>query len=93
MTYAEQYPRRGSKDVAIVPPNNRVIRWHKSLVGSDLTSVLRWCETHVEPVWVHTDGSYECPHTLVVQWDTRDHVIVNPPWETPSAARQPPGPS
>lgn len=82
-TYAERYPERGKQEVAIVPPLNRVIRWHKSLVGSDLSCVLRWCETHVEPVWVHRDGSYECPHTRVVEFDTGDHVIVDPPWEQP----------
>jgi hypothetical protein len=92
MSYAEQHSERGRRQVAIVPPHNRVIRWHESLVGSDLSAVLRWCETHVEPVWVHNDGSYECPQTLVVEWDTKDHVIVDPPWEAPHTASSTEGP-
>lgn len=59
----------------------RVIRYRKDQVGNDLTAVLRWCFTHNEPVWVYDDESYECPHTRIVEVDTRDHVIGPAPWE------------
>lgn len=74
-------PRFGQKEVVVEPNTRRVVRYHVSLVGSDLTASLRWCETHYEPVWVHTDGSFECPHTRIVEHDTHDHVIVSGPWE------------
>lgn len=73
----------GTTNLAVMP-TGRVVRYSVDQVGNDLTCVLRWCETHVQPVWVYGDGSYECPHTLVVQHDTKDHVIVEAPWERPA---------
>lgn len=57
-----------------------VVRHALDEVNNNLTARLRWCSTHVEPVWVFGDGSYTCPQTLVVEWDTQDHVIVDVPW-------------
>jgi hypothetical protein len=45
-------------------------------VGNNLTATLRWCSTHVEPVWVFGDGSYECPHERSVGWAPDGHEIV-----------------
>lgn len=67
--------------VACLPPQRRVVRYKKDQVGNDLTAVLQWCAKHNEPVWVYNDTSWECPHTVVVGWDTGDHEIVAPPWE------------
>ena len=69
----------------IVTPTGRVVRYHRDQVGNDLTAHLAWCSTHCEPVWVYGDGSWECPHTRAVEWDTGDHVIVAAPWEGPDA--------
>jgi hypothetical protein len=68
-------------EVIRLPTNNRLVRYKKDAVGNDLTAVLRWCDTHSQPVGQYDDDSYECPHTLIVQVDTRDHVIVDAPWE------------
>ena len=65
----------------VVTPAGRVVRYHRDQVGNDLTAHLAWCSTHHEPVWVYGDGSWECPHTQVVGWDTGDHVIGPAPWE------------
>ena len=68
--------------IVVTPDKNRVVRYKTDLVGNDLTAVLRWCSTHNEPTWVFDDGSYTCPHTLVVKHDTGDHELVDAPWET-----------
>lgn len=76
--------KRASKrevQVLVTPDRNRIVRYHRDLVGNDLTAVLQWCEKHHEPVWVYNDGSWTCPQTVVVEWDTSDHVIVAGPWE------------
>ena len=65
----------------VVPPLNRVVRYKRDQVGNDLTAVLRWCSTHQEPVWEYGDGSWECPQTAAVGWDTGDHRIFSGPWE------------
>jgi uncharacterized Fe-S cluster-containing radical SAM superfamily protein len=49
-------------------------------VGNDLTCRLCWCATHVEPVWVFGDGSFECPHEVTVRWNPDGHEIVPFPW-------------
>lgn len=65
------------------PPNievdghRRVIR-HGRLVGP---AVLRWCATHLEPLWIFDDGSFACPHDLMVETTTPDHELVDGPWE------------
>lgn len=58
-----------------------VVRHAVDQVGNDLTAVLQWCTTHVEPVWVHGDGSFTCPHEMVVGWNPDGHEIVEFPWE------------
>lgn len=75
--------RRGTVQVVVVPPLGRVVRYKRDEVGNDLTATLGWCETHNEPTWVYGDGSFTCPQERVVGWDTGDHVLVDPPWETP----------
>lgn len=74
--------RQRSTQVVVVPPFGRVVRYRTDAVGNDLTAVLHWCETHHEPVWLYGDGSFECPHTRLVGYDTEDHVVVTGPWET-----------
>ncbi len=65
--------------------SRRVTRHAVDQVNNNLTAQLMWCATHVEPVWVHNDGSFECPHTTVVGWDSDGaHDIVAPPWENPA---------
>lgn len=32
--------------------------------GHAKTKVLRWCKTHLEPVWVNKDGSFVCPNII-----------------------------
>ncbi len=66
--------------------NGRVVRYRVDAVGNHLNAVLWWCETHAEPVWVYSDGSYECPEVKVTGWDQGNHVIVDPPW-SPEAAQ------
>jgi hypothetical protein len=62
--------------------SRRVTRHAVDQVGNNLTAQLLWCAKHVEPVWVYNDGSFECPHTTVVGWDSDgEHDIVAPPWE------------
>lgn len=75
--------------------SRRVTRHAVDQVGNNLTAQLLWCAKHVEPVWVFNDGSFECPHTTVVGWDSdgehdpaarmmpRHCRIVAPPWENP----------
>lgn len=49
-------------------------------VNNNLTAVLRWCETHVEPVWVYGDGSFECPHDTTVGWNSDgEHRLADLP--------------
>lgn len=67
--------------VVVVPPHSRVVRYRRDMVGNDLTASLMWCDTHHEPLWVYGDGSYECPHTRIIECDSEDHVIIPPPWE------------
>ena len=58
-----------------------IVRHAVDQVGNDLTCVLAWCNTHVEPVWVYGDGSFQCPHDLVVGWDSDGgHEIIAFPW-------------
>lgn len=75
--------RKAGTQVVVSPANGRVIRYRVDSVGNDLTAWLAWCETHAEPVWVYGDDSWTCPHTVTVQWDTEDHVLVPGPWESP----------
>lgn len=67
--------------IVVTPDRNRVVRYKVDAVGNDLTAVLRWCDTHSEPVWVYDDGSAECPHTRIVGHDTGDHDLIDGPWE------------
>ena len=64
-----------------VMPSGRVVRYKKDAVGNDLSAVLRWCQTHNEPLWVYGDGSFTCPHERIVGWSPDEHVIVDAPWE------------
>ena len=64
--------------------SRRVTRHAVDQVNNNLTAQLLWCAKHVEPVWVFNDGSFECPHTTVVGWDSDgEHDLVAPPWENP----------
>lgn len=73
-------------------PPGTVIRHSIDQVGNNLTARLMWCATHVEPVWVFGDGSYECPHDLAVGWNSDVvHVITTPPWEDPAPQAAPVG--
>ena len=56
-----------------------LVRHSVDQVNNNLTATLRWCRTHVEPVWVFNDGSYECPHTTVVGWSPDEHDITEFP--------------
>lgn len=58
-----------------------VIRHAVDQVGNNLTATLRWCATHVEPVWQHRDGSFTCPHETAVGWAPDGHDIVDFPWQ------------
>lgn len=64
-----------------VMDSGRVVRYKVDQVGNDLTAVLRWCETHIDPVWVYSDGSFECPHDQITEVHSDDHAIVDAPWE------------
>ena len=66
--------------ISCLPENRRVVRSEVDWVGNDLTTVLRWCETHLEPVWVYGDESYECPYDMITRVE-HEHVLVLPPWE------------
>jgi hypothetical protein len=57
-----------------------VVRHAVDQVNNDLTAALRWCATHVEPVWVYGDGSYMCPHERDVGWAPDGHDVVAFPW-------------
>jgi len=62
--------------------SRRVTRHAVDQVNNNLTAQLLWCATHVEPVWVYGDGSFQCPHAVAVGWDSDgDHNLVAPPWE------------
>ena len=64
--------------------SRRVTRHAVDQVNNNLTAQLLWCATHVEPVWVYGDGSFECPHDAVVGWNSDgNHELVAPPWENP----------
>lgn len=64
--------------------SRRVTRHAVDQVGNNLTAQLLWCAKHVEPVWVYSDGSFECPHAAAVGWDSDGkHDLVAPPWENP----------
>ena len=67
--------------VVVIPPHGRVVRYKRDMVGNDLTATLAWCDTHHEPVWLYGDGSYTCPHELIIEHDDGTHVLVTPPWE------------
>ena len=56
-----------------------LIRHKVDQVNNNLTATLRWCETHLEPVWQYGDGSYECPHTRAVGWNPDGHAIADFP--------------
>lgn len=64
-----------------VMPSGRVVRYKVDQVGNDLTATLRWCETHSEPVWVYSDGSFTCPHDLIVEVHNDNHTLTDAPWE------------
>jgi hypothetical protein len=64
-----------------VGDNGEVTRHAIDAVGNNLTATLRWCSTHLEPVWVYGDGSYECPHAVTVGWSPHPHDIASAPWE------------
>jgi hypothetical protein len=50
-------------------------------VGNDLTAVLKWCATHVEPVRVFGDRPYTCPHNQTVGWASDGEcMILTFPW-------------
>lgn len=66
--------------VIVARPLNRVVRYRKD-EGIDLTAVLRWCATHNEAVWVFGDGSFSCPHDLIIQYETQPHDIIAGIWE------------
>lgn len=70
------------EQVVVTPDRNRVIRYKRDMVGNDLTCVLRWCDTHNEPVWVYDDASYECPRDRITEVHSDDHALVDGPWET-----------
>ena len=74
---------RSSTQVVVAPPLRRVVRYHRDMVGNDLTATLRWCETHAEPVWQYADGSFVCPQERVIGFDDETHVLVAAPWEAP----------
>lgn len=64
--------------------SHRVTRHAVDQVNNNLTAQLMWCATHVEPVWVYNDLSFQCPHETCVGWDSDSgHEIVPPPWENP----------
>ena len=64
--------------------SRRVTRHAVDQVNNNLTAQLMWCATHVEPVWVYNDLSFQCPHETCVGWDSDSgHEIVPPPWENP----------
>jgi len=67
---------RGVRTLSI--ENGRVIRHAVDQVNNDLTAELHWCATHVEPVWVFGDGSYECPHETVVGWPSDGGHDITP---------------
>lgn len=67
--------------IVVTPDRNRVVRYKVDAVGNDLTAVLRWCETHNEPVWVYDDGSFTCPHDRITEVHTDDHDLIDGPWE------------
>jgi len=63
-------------------PTGHVIRHSLDQVGNNLTAELAWCATHCEPVWIYGDGSFSCPHELVVGWSSDgEHRLTSPPWE------------
>lgn len=39
---------------------------------------LWWCESHEEPVWVYTDGSWSCRWQLVVESGREDRCKLIP---------------
>lgn len=84
-TTRERKVRCGSEripDIVNVDPETRRV-WVdvQDLAGNDLSSVLRWCETHSYAVRQFRDGSFSCPYDEVVGWSPDEHVIVNGPWE------------
>lgn len=88
---------KGTRSLLVVPDSRRVRLYHVDAVGNNLDRVLRWCDTHDQPVWVYDDGSFECPHDHTIAGcgatgrapsDHRldspgDHLIVDGPWEIP----------
>lgn len=62
-------------------PNGALLRHQIDAVGNNLTARLMLCVPHLEPVWVFQDGSYACPHELVVGWNPDGHVLVPGLWE------------
>lgn len=66
----------------------QIVRHAVDQVGNNLTARLEWCSTHVEPVWVYGDGSFSCPHDLVVGWSPDEHVITEGPWAIDLAAER-----
>lgn len=63
-----------------VTADGRIVRHAVDQVNNDLTAELRWCATHLEPVWVFGDGSYECPHETSVGWNPDGHELTAGPW-------------
>lgn len=78
--------RTRTLQVVVTPDRNRVVRYKRDMVGNDLTCVLRWCDTHDEPLWVYDDGSFECPWTRTTRDTTAEHSVVDGPWEHPSSS-------
>lgn len=72
---------KNTVQVVVVPASRRVLRYKGDAVGNDLTAVLRWCETHNEPVWEYDDGSFSCTHDLITEVHSDDHRLVDAPWE------------
>lgn len=71
----------GTTNLFVVPESRRVRLYRVDAVGNNLDAVLRWCSTHMEPVWVFDDGSFECPYDRVVQVYSDDHELIDGPWE------------
>lgn len=82
-TTRERKLRRHSQripTVLYVDPEYGLVRDRQDMPGNDLTTVMRWCSTHDEVVWLYNDGSYTCPHEMVIEYDDGTHVLTDPPF-------------
>ena len=89
-TTRERKLRRHSEripTITYIDPEYGVVRDRQDMPGNDLTTVMRWCETHDEVVWLYNDGSYSCPQALAVEHDDGSHVLVRPPFTISADAR------